>query len=167
MTEKVRFVVDRVEKHVGKGENSIYRHFLLFPTCFSSLLKSNFTLFVTFTFSLANASQFGTTLTFLPRDKISDHSNSKAFADDKINVTEMWVEEMWVEDMWVEDMWVEEMWVEDMWVEEMQVEDMWVEDMWIEDMWVEEMRVEDMWVGDMWKRRKLWLQANCPFPTMF
>ena len=38
-TEKVNFVVGRVENIVGKGENAGYRHFLLFPQCFQ---KSSF-----------------------------------------------------------------------------------------------------------------------------
>ena len=28
------FFFDRVENHVGKGENAGYQHFLLFPQCF-------------------------------------------------------------------------------------------------------------------------------------
>ena len=33
-TEKLKFVLGRVEKIVGKGENAGYQHFLLFPQCF-------------------------------------------------------------------------------------------------------------------------------------
>ena len=43
-TEKLKFVLERVENIVGKGENDGYQHFLLFPQCFqkasfSRLLK--------------------------------------------------------------------------------------------------------------------------------
>ena len=33
-TEKMKFVLGRVENIVGKGENAGYQHFLLFPQCF-------------------------------------------------------------------------------------------------------------------------------------
>ena len=43
-TQKLKFVLGRVENIVGKGENAGYQHFLLFPQCFqeatfSGLLK--------------------------------------------------------------------------------------------------------------------------------
>ena len=31
---KLKFVLERVENIVGKGENAGYQHFLLFPCCF-------------------------------------------------------------------------------------------------------------------------------------
>ena len=34
VTEKLRFVLEKVENIVGKGENAGHRHFLLFPQCF-------------------------------------------------------------------------------------------------------------------------------------
>ena len=34
VTEKLKFVLGRVENMVGKGENAGYQHFLLFPQCF-------------------------------------------------------------------------------------------------------------------------------------
>ena len=34
VTEKMKFVLERVEKIVGEGENVGYKHFLLFPKCF-------------------------------------------------------------------------------------------------------------------------------------
>ena len=34
MTEKLKFVLGRVENIVGKGENAGYQHFLLFSQCF-------------------------------------------------------------------------------------------------------------------------------------
>ena len=34
MTEKLKFVLERVENMVGTGENAGYQHFLLFPQCF-------------------------------------------------------------------------------------------------------------------------------------
>ena len=34
MTQKWKFVLERVENIVGKGENAGYQHFLLFPQCF-------------------------------------------------------------------------------------------------------------------------------------
>ena len=33
VTEKLKFVLGRVENIVGKGENAGYQHFLLFPQC--------------------------------------------------------------------------------------------------------------------------------------
>ena len=33
--EKLKFVLERVENIVGKRENAVYQHFLLFPTMFS------------------------------------------------------------------------------------------------------------------------------------
>ena len=36
VTEKLKFVLGRVEKIVGKGENAGYQHFLLFPQCFQN-----------------------------------------------------------------------------------------------------------------------------------
>ena len=32
--EKLKFVLERVENSLGKGENAGYQHFLLFPECF-------------------------------------------------------------------------------------------------------------------------------------
>ena len=34
VTEKLNFVLERVENIVGKGENAVYQYFLLFPQCF-------------------------------------------------------------------------------------------------------------------------------------
>ena len=34
VTEKFKFLFERVESIVGKGENAGYQHFLLFPKCF-------------------------------------------------------------------------------------------------------------------------------------
>ena len=34
MTQKLKFVLGKVENTVGKGENAGYQHFLLFPQCF-------------------------------------------------------------------------------------------------------------------------------------
>ena len=34
VTEKLKFVLERAENIVGKGENAGYQHFLLFPQCF-------------------------------------------------------------------------------------------------------------------------------------
>ena len=31
--EKLKFVLERIEDSVGKGENAGYQHFLLFPQC--------------------------------------------------------------------------------------------------------------------------------------
>ena len=33
-SEKLKFVLRKVESIVGKGENASYHHFLLFPQCF-------------------------------------------------------------------------------------------------------------------------------------
>ena len=38
-TEKLNFVLGRVENIVGKGENAAYQHFLLFLQCFKSFLS--------------------------------------------------------------------------------------------------------------------------------
>ena len=35
VTEKLKFVLNRVENIVGIVENAVYQHFLLFPICFS------------------------------------------------------------------------------------------------------------------------------------
>ena len=37
VTEKLKFVLGRVENIVGKGENAGYQQFLLFPHCFQKL----------------------------------------------------------------------------------------------------------------------------------
>ena len=53
VTEKSNFVLGRIENIVGKGENAVHQHFLLFPQCFQkssssgsfssgSCLKTNF-----------------------------------------------------------------------------------------------------------------------------
>ena len=34
LTQKLKFVLKRVENNVGTGENAGYQHFLLFPQCF-------------------------------------------------------------------------------------------------------------------------------------
>ena len=34
VSEKLKFVLGRVENIVGKGENAGFQHFLLFPQCF-------------------------------------------------------------------------------------------------------------------------------------
>ena len=34
LTEKLKFILGKVENIVGKGENTCYHHFLLFPKCF-------------------------------------------------------------------------------------------------------------------------------------
>ena len=41
LTEKLKFVLGKVENIVGKGENAGFQHFLLFPQCFQkpSFLK--------------------------------------------------------------------------------------------------------------------------------
>ena len=42
LAEKLKFVLERVENIVEKGENAGYQHFLLFPQCFqkASILGS-------------------------------------------------------------------------------------------------------------------------------
>ena len=40
VTEKLIFVLGRVENILGKGENAGYQHFLLFPKCFQKPLSS-------------------------------------------------------------------------------------------------------------------------------
>ena len=37
-TQKFKFILERVENIVRKGENAGYQHFLLFPQCFKSFL---------------------------------------------------------------------------------------------------------------------------------
>ena len=37
MTQKLKFVLGRVEKILEKGENAGYQHFLIFPKCFQKL----------------------------------------------------------------------------------------------------------------------------------
>ena len=38
MTQKLKYAQRRVENILGKGENAVYQHFLLFPNVFKSLL---------------------------------------------------------------------------------------------------------------------------------
>ena len=40
VTEKLKFVLGRVESIMGKGENAVYQHFLLFPYCFQTAFFS-------------------------------------------------------------------------------------------------------------------------------
>ena len=40
MTQKLKFVLGRVENIVGKGENAGNQHFLLFPQCFQKTLHT-------------------------------------------------------------------------------------------------------------------------------
>ena len=37
VTQKLKFVLGRMENIVGKGQNSGYQHFLLFPQCFQKV----------------------------------------------------------------------------------------------------------------------------------
>ena len=37
VTEKMKFLLERVENIVRKGENAGYQHFLLFPQCFQKV----------------------------------------------------------------------------------------------------------------------------------
>ena len=37
LIEKLKFMWERVENIVGKGKNTRYQHFLLFPLCFQKL----------------------------------------------------------------------------------------------------------------------------------
>ena len=39
-TQMDNFVLDRIENNVGKGENAVYQHFLLFPHCFQKVRSS-------------------------------------------------------------------------------------------------------------------------------
>ena len=38
VTQKLKFVLEKIENIVGKGENAADQHFLLFPQCFKSFL---------------------------------------------------------------------------------------------------------------------------------
>ena len=40
LTQKLKFTLGRVEKIVGKGENAVYQHFLLFLSCFQKVTLS-------------------------------------------------------------------------------------------------------------------------------
>ena len=40
VTEKLNFVLERVDNIAGKGENSGYQNFLLFPQCFQKTVFS-------------------------------------------------------------------------------------------------------------------------------
>ena len=40
MNETLKFVLERVENFVGKGENAGNQHFLLFPQCFRKAAPS-------------------------------------------------------------------------------------------------------------------------------
>ena len=37
LSEKLKFVLERVENIVGKGENAGYQYFLLYPKCFQKV----------------------------------------------------------------------------------------------------------------------------------
>ena len=37
VTQRLKFVLGRIENIVGKGENAGFQHFLLFPQCFQKL----------------------------------------------------------------------------------------------------------------------------------
>ena len=39
---KENFVLKRVENIMGKGENAVYQHFLLFPHCFQKTVYTGF-----------------------------------------------------------------------------------------------------------------------------
>ena len=46
MTEKLEFVLGRVEKIGEKGENAGYQHFLLFPQCFQRVVSNIITIYL-------------------------------------------------------------------------------------------------------------------------
>ena len=73
-----KFVVDRVENIVGKGENASYQHFLLFPQCSQ---KASF-------LGLLKVGILWYRDSSLPKDIFLDWSKLKALADDEINVNE-------------------------------------------------------------------------------
>ena len=68
MTEKLKFVLGRVENIVGKGENPGYQHFLLCQDCF---LKASHTGFLT-----------------LSKEQILDSSKLKEFEEDNFKFDE-------------------------------------------------------------------------------
>ena len=68
---------DRVENIVGKGENSGYQHFLLFPQCFQ---KASFP-------EASKGVIVWEWVNSLPNDKILVMSKFKELADHKINAT--------------------------------------------------------------------------------
>ena len=70
---------DIVENTVGKGENVVYQHFLLFPQCFPYPAFSPFP-------TLFSKASFLEVVNPLPNNKILDRSKLKALAGDKITV---------------------------------------------------------------------------------
>ena len=92
MLTRYRYIA--VENIVRKGEIACYKQFLLFSQCFLPYMALIFyfkfilkcrLLFVSISTSLKFCRQvMGNSL---PKDKFSDKSKLKAFADDKINVT--------------------------------------------------------------------------------
>ena len=89
-----------------KRKNAAYQNFSIFPQCFASMLNENSSFGRNFIRRLQRLSIFDKSktlsfstklteheliivlLTLLPNDKFFDCSKLKAFADDKINVTE-------------------------------------------------------------------------------
>ena len=76
--ENGRKLSKRVENTVGKGEIARYEQFLLFPQCFQKACFPGMSKGVT-VWEWVNS---------LSNDTSLDQSKLKAFADDKINVTE-------------------------------------------------------------------------------
>ena len=76
--ENERKLSKQIENTVEKGEIACYKQFLLFPQCFQKACFPEASKGV-IVWEWVNS---------LPNDKLLDWSKLKAFADDKINVTE-------------------------------------------------------------------------------
>ena len=78
MTQKLNFVLGRLENIVGKGENAGHQHFLLFPQCFQMLCFSG-----SFKSELCGKElkHYKSICNFLLNYKILDWFKPKAFAE--------------------------------------------------------------------------------------
>ena len=92
VTSKLKFVSERSENILGKGENAGYQHFLLFPKCFQ-LPSSMGSLTVGFCGKKLRESRHTQSVRdeFNPLldDKILDSSKLKEFADDDFKFDEI------------------------------------------------------------------------------
>ena len=78
MTQNLKFTLGRVDNTLGKGDNTGYQHFLLFPLCFQKL---SFDEDVKSLDPALKRSSF-------TKQQVLDWFKLKAFPDDKVTVTQ-------------------------------------------------------------------------------
>ena len=102
VAERMTYLFDRVENIVGKGENAVYQHFLLFPQCFSKdffpgflnlSLLGEMLKYIQNTYIPA-FSPFPTTFSSLPKTNCTiwatlKLSSAKAFNFDKVKICQV------------------------------------------------------------------------------